>query len=700
MSDLSKELKYLPGAGPKRAELLASELKLYTLRDMLFYFPYKHIDRTKLYYINEISGELPYIQLKGKIVSFNTVGEGYKTRLTAVFTDGTGYLELIWFHGTKWVKQTYKEGVEYLIFGKPTWFNSRVSIAHPEIEEISKHEQGIKSALQAIYSTTEKLKSNFITTRTIQKLISIVVRDNLKAINESFPSYLIDNLKLLPLHDAIYNIHFPQSIELLRKAEFRLKFEELFFIQLNMLKNKAIRSTTTKGFVFEKVGTSFNTFYHNNLTFELTDDQKKVVKEIRRDMGSGKQLNRLLQGDVGSGKTLVALMCMLLAIDNNFQTCLMAPTEILAHQHFVSISKFLDGIEVRIKLLTGSTKKKEREEIATGLLDGSINILIGTHALIEDNVAFQNLGLAIIDEQHRFGVAQRAMLQQKNSQPPHILVMTATPIPRTLAMTVYGDLDQSVIEQMPPGRKPIKTSHYFNTKRPMLIEFMKKEIALGRQIYVVYPLISESEKFDYKTLEEGYEQICKSFPAPQYKVAMVHGKMKPAEKEAAMLEFKERRAQILVATTVIEVGVDVPNASVMVIESAERFGLSQLHQLRGRVGRGAEQSYCILITDFKLSDFGRKRMAIMTETSNGFKIAEQDLKMRGPGDIESTQQSGLPLDLHIANLAQDGQILSHARNVASDIISDDPSLTKPENSILLQQLTIMKKKQFEWRNVG
>jgi ATP-dependent DNA helicase RecG len=700
MSRLSQEIKYLPGVGPKRAELLHKELSINTLENLLYYFPYKHIDRTRFYAIKEIHPDLPYIQIKGKIISFQSIGEGPKKRLIAQFTDGTGTIELVWFKGVKWVQQSYKTGVEYIVYGKPTLFGSHINIAHPEMEEADKVTQAFKLALQPAYNTSERMKDNFLTSRAIHKLIGIVIKNYIQEVEESFPMYLLKKLNLLTLPEALFNIHYPQSIELLKKAELRLKFEELFTIQLALLKQKVNREKGSKGFVFPLVGDYLNGFYKNYLSFELTNAQKRVIKEIRKDLGSGTQMNRLLQGDVGSGKTLVALMVMLIALDNGFQACLMAPTEILATQHFENISKQLTALNINVKLLTGSTRKSERKIINDELLDGSLQILIGTHALIEDTVQFRNLGLVIIDEQHRFGVAQRARLWQKNDKPPHVLVMTATPIPRTLAMTIYGDLDVSVIDELPPGRKPIETKHVYATQHIKVYESLKREIEKGRQVYIVYPLIKESETLDYKTLEEGYENIVKAFPAPQYAVSAVHGKLKPTDKEAAMRSFVSGKTNIMVATTVIEVGVDVPNASVMVIESAERFGLSQLHQLRGRVGRGADQSYCILMTSHKLSDEARKRMMIMTSSNDGFEIAEADLKLRGPGDIEGTQQSGVPFNLKIANLAKDQQILQYARDIATEIINNDPELSNPENNKLKTLINKSKKDNVYWRMIS
>jgi ATP-dependent DNA helicase RecG len=700
MNKLQQEIKYLPGVGPKKAEILNNDIAVFTFEDLLFYFPYKHVDRSRFYKISELSPDMPYIQLTGRITGFSSLGEGYKKRLVAQFNDGTGIIELVWFKGAKWIQQSYKVGIDYIVYGKPNLFGSRINIPHPEIDEVDKQEQSLKFALQPFYNTSERMKDFFLTSRKLHQFIGLVLKNYLNEMEETLPGYLIKNCKLIALTDALFNIHLPQSLELLRQSEYRLKFDELFTIQLSLLRQKVNRETTNKGLIFSKVGNYLNSFYANNLKFELTNAQKRVVKEIRKDLGSGKQMNRLLQGDVGSGKTLVALMLMLIALDNGFQASLMAPTEILAMQHFESISRVLVGLDIQVSLLTGSTKKAERQKIHTGLTNGELQILIGTHALIEDTVQFKNLGLVIIDEQHRFGVAQRAKLWLKNDDPPHVLVMTATPIPRTLAMTIYGDLDVSVIDEMPPGRKPIFTKHLVGTNRAKMIELLKNEISKGRQVYIVYPLIKESEKVDFKALEEGYQQVLKQFPEPVYTVSMVHGKLKPREKDEAMKNFAAGKAQIMVATTVIEVGVDVPNASVMVIESAERFGLSQLHQLRGRVGRGAEQSYCFLSTSFKLSEETRKRMAIMEDTNDGFEIAEADLKLRGPGDLEGTQQSGLPFNLHIASLGKDQQILQFARDKATEILNDDPFLGKPDNMKLKILISKSNKENVNWRLIS
>ncbi|MGE0089259.1 MAG: ATP-dependent DNA helicase RecG [Bacteroidales bacterium] len=697
MSDLLKqEIKFLTGVGPKRAELLNKELQLFTFEDLLYYFPYKYIDRSKFYSISELNSEMPYIQVRGKIIGFQTVGGGNKKRLVATFTDNSGRMELIWFKGLSYIQKSLELNHEYIVFGKPGNFSGKFSIIHPEVESVLKSENTIQASLQAHYNTSEKLKNSFLTSRAISKLINNLLVSLIGKIEETLPDEIIKKYKLCSLGEALFNIHFPQSADLLKKATYRLKFEELFYIQLNILKRKSVRTHKSNGLVFSKVGDYLNLFYKNNLPFELTKAQKRVIKEIRKDFGSGKQMNRLLQGDVGSGKTLVALMSMLIALDNGYQACIMAPTEILANQHYITINEFLKDLPVKVSLLTGSTKVSARKEIHKELIEGDLQILIGTHALIEDAVKFKNLGFVVIDEQHKFGVAQRAKLWKKNIHPPHILVMTATPIPRTLAMTVYGDLDVSVIDELPPGRKPIQTIHLFDSKRLRMFGFLRQQIEEGRQVYIVYPLIKESEKMDYKDLEDGYESISRAFPPPKYAVSIVHGQMKPEEKEAAMSLFVRGQTHIMVATTVIEVGVNVANASVMVIESAERFGLSQLHQLRGRVGRGADQSYCILMSSYKLSNEARKRIDIMTKTNDGFEIADADLKLRGPGDIEGTQQSGVAFDLKISNLAHDGQLIQYVRNVAEEILDNDPLLEKPENSILQKHLKKMSNKKVDF----
>jgi ATP-dependent DNA helicase RecG len=698
---LEQDIKYLAGVGPRRAELLAKEINIRTYGDLLYYFPYKHIDRTKFYAIRDVKPIDAYIQVRGRITAIRTEGVAPKERLVAQLTDHTGAIPILFFKGIKYLSQSLKTGGDYVVFGKPTEFNGYVNFVHPEMEPAEKHEEGIEAVLQAHYSTTERLKDNYITSRVIGRMMVKIWQGIKTALPESLPDGLIAHERLLSLHEALFNIHFPQSAILLQKAQHRLKFEELFWIQLRILFLREERSTYVKGFNFATVGSFFNRFYSEFLPFELTEAQKRVIREIRKDMGSGRQMNRLLQGDVGSGKTLVALMVMLIGIDNGYQTCLMAPTEILAMQHLRTISTMLEGLHLNIALLTGSTKKKDRRLIHEGLTNGDIHILIGTHALIEETVQFANLGLVIIDEQHRFGVAQRAKLWKKNVESPHVLVMTATPIPRTLAMTVYGDLEVSVIDELPPGRRPIKTAHYFDNRRRDVFDFMRQQIADGRQIYVVYPLIGESEKMDYKNLEMGFEQIRASFPEKDgYSVIMLHGRMSAAEKDLAMRLFKEGKAQIMVATTVIEVGVDVPNASVMVIESAERFGLSQLHQLRGRVGRGAEQSYCILLSSFKLGDDARKRLQTMVSTNDGFAIAEADLKLRGPGEIDGTLQSGAPFDLRIASLSTDGQLLQLARNAASEILAADPELCHPQNILLKNGILKQINAEVDWGKIS
>lgn len=699
MSDfLDQDIKFLPGVGPQRAELLKKELKIFTFGDLLYYFPYKYIDRTKFYRVSEVNSSLSYIQLKGKIVRFETSGEGPKQRLIAQFRDESGIMELLWFQGIKWVKANISTGVEYIVFGKPSVFNGKLNIIHPEMEP-AENKPVSTGVFQAFYNTTENMKKKFMTSKALNKLVFNLLAVVSDKIVETLPPMLLGRLKLMPLREALQQVHFPENPQVLKTAVFRLKFEELFYIQLKILSLKHNREGAFKGFVFSHVGYNLNTFFNEYLPFELTNAQKKVVREIRKDMGSGKQMNRLLQGDVGSGKTLVALMTALIAFDNGYQVSLMAPTEILAIQHYNSIKRMTEGLGIKIALLTGSTRKSKRDVIHQELEDGSLQLLIGTHALIEDKVNFHQLGLVIIDEQHRFGVEQRARLWKKNEFiPPHVLVMTATPIPRTLAMTVYGDLDVSVIDELPPGRKPIQTIHYYENRRKQVYEFIREQVSAGRQVYVVYPLIKESEKLDLKNVENGYELLKQVFP--RYSISMVHGKMKPADKDAEMNLFKEGKTQIMVATTVIEVGVDVPNASVMIIESAERFGLSQLHQLRGRVGRGAEQSYCLLMSSYKISNESRKRIETMVRTNDGFEIAEVDMKLRGPGDLEGTQQSGIGFSLKIANLGRDGEILQHARNQASDILDDDPKLLSPENQILVRQLLKMKNTEFDWSSIS
>lgn len=694
MTDLAKlDIKYLPGVGPKRADLLNKELEIHTYLDLLHYYPYKYIDRSKTYKISEIDGSMPYIQLRGRIVSYNTHGEGARRRLTALFSDGTGVIELVWFKGIRYITERYKPGTEYTLFGRPTLFNGKFNIAHPELDPIDDRIDNT-TGLQGYYNTTEKMKNAFLNSKALQKMVYTLLTSIQAPLPETLPAPVIAHMQLMGITDALRNIHFPISVGHLRRAEMRLKFEELFYLQLHILRYTRLRNQKLGGFRFDHIGDCFNNFYHHILPFELTQAQKRVIKEIRADMGSGRQMNRLLQGDVGSGKTLVALMSMLIAVDNGYQACLMAPTEILATQHYEGLKAMVEPLGLRIELLTGSVTKKRRAPILEGLLTGEVNLLIGTHALLEDTVHFANLGFVVIDEQHRFGVEQRSRLWHKNTTPPHILVMTATPIPRTLAMTVYGDLDVSVIDQLPPGRKPIQTLLQYDSKRGQLYAALRKQLQIGRQAYIVYPLIQESEKSDLKNLEEGYDHIREVFP--EYRVCMVHGKMKAAEKEEQMQRFVSGEAQIMVATTVIEVGVNVPNASVMIIENAERFGLAQLHQLRGRVGRGAEQSYCILMTSYKINQDTRKRLELMTETNDGFRIAEADMQMRGPGDMEGTQQSGIAFNLQIANLAKDGQILQAARDEANTLLDSDERLEHPENYIVRKELSRIFERQKNW----
>ncbi len=698
---LNTPIEYLKSVGPQKAELLKKELRIFKYSDLLTYYPFRYVDRTKFYKVKDINEDLPYVQLRGKISYTEMVGAKRTQRFVATFFDETGKLELVWFQGAKWISEKIKPHVinEYIIFGKPNVFNGKYNIAHPEIELVSEDNTTFASALQAIYNSTDKLKTRSLDTKGISRLQKALVSLIKNNIPETLSTTIKDRFQLISKEDAIKQIHFPQNPETLKKAEFRLKFEELFFIQLKLLKQKGLREKIFRGFIFSKVGDFFNTFYNKYLPFELTNAQKRVIKEIRLDMGSGKQMNRLLQGDVGSGKTLVALMNMLIALDNGFQACLMAPTEILANQHYDTISELLKPLNINVGLLTGSKKTKERRVIHEQLQSGEMQILIGTHALLEDVVQFKNIGFVVIDEQHRFGVAQRAKMWNKNSQSPHVLIMSATPIPRTLAMTLYGDLDVSVIDELPPGRKPIQTIHRFDNHRDRVFGFMREQIALGRQIYIVYPLIKESEKMDYKDLMDGYESIVRAFPQPKYQVCMVHGQLKADAKEYEMQRFVKHQTQIMVATTVIEVGVNVPNASVMIIESAERFGLSQLHQLRGRVGRGAEQSYCILMTSHKLSSDGKLRMETMCRTNDGFEIADVDLKLRGPGDMAGTMQSGV-LDLNIADLAKDSQILHAARNMVIELLSEDSNLEKPENSAIAYQYSMMNSNRTNWSRIS
>ena len=689
----NQDIKFLTGVGPRRAELLAKELDIHSFYDLLYYFPFRYIDRSTFHKIADLHGDLPYIQLRGRFVSFTPQGEGARRRLNALFTDGTGTIEVVWFNRVKQIMESYHTGIEYILFGKPTIYKGHYNMAHPEVDVYKP--QALSRGLVGVYNLTEKMHNRSFTTRAMQKIVaSLLESRQVQTLGETLPQSIIEKYKLMPLREALRNIHTPQSIKLLQQAQRRLKFEELFFLQMNILKYVKGRNAKVPGFVFPHVGHYFNDFYNNHLEFPLTDAQKRVIKEIRRDTGSGRQMNRLLQGDVGSGKTIVAFLTMLLAVDNGYQACIMAPTEILATQHFESIGHMASSIGLNAALLTGSTRKKERDDIHSRLLSGELNLLIGTHALIEDTVKFRNLGLAIIDEQHRFGVAQRAKLWRKNSTPPHVLVMTATPIPRTLAMTVYGDLDVSVIDQLPPGRKPVTTVLRYENNHMQVYHFIGSELKKGRQCYIVYPLIEENEKLDLRALEEGYEIIRENFPS--YRVACVHGRMKPAEKDYQMGLFASGKAHILVSTTVIEVGVNVPNASVMVIENAERFGLSQLHQLRGRVGRGADQAYCILMSKYKVSKETKHRLEVMTQTNDGFIVAEEDMKLRGPGDMEGTQQSGIAFNLRIANLTSDGMVLQAARDEAQHILEEDFELQSADGQLLKQQMQFLFSRDTNW----
>ena len=700
MNLLETPIEYLKGVGPQRGDLLRKELGIHKYADLLNLFPNRYIDRTRYYKINELQNSNSEVQIVGKIINIKTVEQGKgRSRLVATFVDDTGQMELVWFQGQKWIRESIKINIPYVIFGKVTQFGATYNMAHPEMELLEEHKASLRSAMQPVYPSTEKLANKGISNKVINKMMQQLFVETQALFSENLPSYLLDELKLIPKNAALFNIHFPKSQDLLAKAQFRLKFEELFFIQLQLITKNLIRKHKIKGMPFERVGENFTDFYNNHLPFDLTNAQKRVLKEIRNDLGSNAQMNRLLQGDVGSGKTIVALMCMLLAKDNGFQSCLMAPTEILANQHFNGITELAKELNINIKILTGSTKTADRKIIHEALENGSLDILIGTHALLEDKVQFHNLGLAIIDEQHRFGVEQRSKLWKKNDIPPHVLVMTATPIPRTLAMSLYGDLDISVIDELPPGRKPIQTVHRYDSNRLKVWKFLKDEIAKGRQVYIVYPLIQESEKMDYKDLMDGYESISRDFPLPQYSISIVHGKMKPADKDEEMRRFSEGKTNIMVATTVIEVGVNVPNASVMVIESAERFGLSQLHQLRGRVGRGAEQSYCILMTSHKLSNDSKIRMETMVRTNDGFEISEVDLKLRGPGDIMGKQQSGV-LNLQIADLVKDKDILQLARHHAIKLLKDDAPMEKPEHAKLREAFIELSKKKTIWNYIS
>ena len=696
---LETPIEYLKGVGPARGELLRKEMGIHKYGDLVNLFPNRYIDRTRYYKINELQNTNAEVQIVGRVIHIKTVEQKKGKRLVATFSDETGEMELVWFQGQKWIRENLKLNTVYVIFGKCTAFNGQFNMAHPEMELLAEHQQNLRSAMQPVYPSTEKLTQRGLTNRVVNKMMQQLFVETHALFVETLPVAILDELKLIPKNVALFNIHFPKSPDLLAKAQFRLKFEELFFIQLQLITKNLIRKNKIKGHPFEKVGDYFTSFYNNHLPFDLTNAQKRVLKEIRNDMGNPAQMNRLLQGDVGSGKTIVALMSMLLALDNGFQACLMAPTEILANQHFIGLSELAKPLNINIKILTGSTKTASRKIIHEELENGSLNIIIGTHALLEDKVKFHNLGLAIIDEQHRFGVEQRSKLWKKNEIPPHVLVMTATPIPRTLAMSLYGDLDISVIDELPPGRKPIQTVHRYDANRLKVWKFIRDEIEKGRQIYIVYPLIDVSEKMDYKDLMDGYESISRDFPLPKYSVSIVHGKMKPAEKDSEMQRFSQGKTNIMVATTVIEVGVNVPNASVMIIESAERFGLSQLHQLRGRVGRGAEQSYCILMTGHKLSNDSKIRMETMTRTNDGFEIAEVDLKLRGPGDLMGTQQSGI-LNLKIADIVKDKDILQLARHHAVKLLKEDPSMIKPEHLTLRNVFIQISKKQNIWNYIS
>ena len=722
MDILSQDIMYLTGVGPSRKKLLSSELEIETFGDLLEYYPYKYVDRSKIYKVSELTGEMPFVQVVGHILSFETFDMGpRKERVVGHFSDGTGIMDLVWFNGGRYAKEHYRIGQDYLVFGRPSVFNNRIQVQHPEIEEKSEmindkydnlqapesnHISNLSSVISHLtmrpyYNTTEKMKKYSLTSRGVEKLVRNLLEKLKEPLPETIPDFITSRLHLMNRDKALRTIHYPQDAKELERARVRLKFEELFYVQLNILRYASDQRRKYRGFVFNRIGEVFNTFYYDHLPFNLTGAQKRVMHEIRRDMASGRQMNRLLQGDVGSGKTLVALMAMLIAIDNGFQACMMAPTEILAEQHLATIAELLQGMDVRVELLTGIVKGKKRQEILDGLLDGNVQILVGTHAIIEDTVQFRQLGMVIIDEQHRFGVAQRAKLWGKSFTPPslpHVLVMTATPIPRTLAMTLYGDLDVSVIDELPPGRKPIQTTHVFESRMASLYDGIRRQINQGRQVYIVYPLIEESEKMDLKNLEQGFEMLRQVFP--EFHLSKVHGRMKPKDKEEEMQRFVRGETQILVATTVIEVGVNVPNASVMVIIDAQRFGLSQLHQLRGRVGRGADQSFCILVTNYKLSEVTRKRIDIMCETNDGFRIAEADLKLRGPGDLEGTQQSGMAFDLKIADIARDGQLVQMARDEAQRIVDEDPTCTSQKYEILWSRLKQLHKTNINWSAIS
>ena len=697
MNILDQDIKFLPGVGPNRKKMLSNELGIETYGDLLEYFPYKYVDRSKVYTIHELTGDMPYVQVVGHILSFESFQMGpRKERVVAHFTDGTAICDLTWFNGGKYAKQTYRIGTEYVVFGKPTVFNNRINFTHPDLDDASKVDLS-SMGLQPYYNTSERMKKSGLNSRAIERLTKTLV-EKLPPLPETLPGYILNERYLMGRDEAFRTVHYPQNARDLERARVRLKFEELFYVQLNILRYASDHRRKYRGYVFSQVGEVFNSFYRNQLPFPLTEAQKRVIREIRVDVGSGRQMNRLLQGDVGSGKTLVALMSMLIAIDNGYQACIMAPTEILAEQHLQTIMQFLKGMDLRVSLLTGIVKGKRREEVLEGLLDGTIHILVGTHAVIEDTVQFARLGFVVVDEQHRFGVAQRAKLWSKSENPPHVLVMTATPIPRTLAMTLYGDLDVSVIDELPPGRKPVRTTHVFDSRMTSLYDGIRQQIHEGRQVYIVFPLIEESEKSDLKNLEDGFEALRQVFP--EFRLSKVHGKMKPKDKEEEMQRFVSGETQILVATTVIEVGVNVPNASVMVILDAQRFGLSQLHQLRGRVGRGADQSFCILVTPLKLSEDTRKRIDIMCDTNDGFRIAEADLKLRGPGDLEGTQQSGMAFDLKIADIARDGQLVQMARDEAQKIIDDDPECRSDKYAILWNRLRQLRKTNINWAAIS
>ena len=695
MTILNQDIMYLPGVGPNRKKILSDELGIQTFGDLLEYFPYKYVDRSKVYTVHELTGDMPFVQVVGHVLSFETFKmSARKERVVAHFSDGTGVMDLVWFGaGGKYAKQNYRIGTDYLVFGKPTVFNNRIQLSHPDIDEASKVDT-TAMGMQPYYNTTEKMKKMGLNSRSVERLVKTLLEALKAPLPETLPDFIIQRLHLMARDQALRNIHYPQNARDLERARVRLKFEELFFVQLNILRYASDQRRKYRGYVFSHVGETFNTFYHNYLPFQLTEAQKRVIREIRKDMGSGRQMNRLLQGDVGSGKTLVALMSMLIAIDNGYQACIMAPTEILAEQHLQTIMQFLGDMPVSVALLTGMVKGKRRQKVLDALLDGSTHILVGTHAVIEDTVKFARLGFVVVDEQHRFGVAQRAKLWSKSANPPHVLVMTATPIPRTLAMTLYGDLDVSVIDELPPGRKPVVTQHVFDRSLPSLYDSIRRQIHQGRQVYMVFPLIEESEKIDLKNLEDGFLALTQVFP--EFRLSKVHGKMKPADKEVEMQRFVSGETQILVATTVIEVGVNVPNASVMVIFDAQRFGLSQLHQLRGRVGRGADQSYCLLVTPYQLSEDTRKRIDIMCDTNDGFRIAEADLKLRGPGDLEGTAQSGMAFDLKIADIARDGQLVQMARDEAQSIVDKDPACNSEKYQILWNRLRELHKTNINW----